>query len=369
MRNPLRLGILVTCLVLILLPVSAQGSDPMGALLTLVNQARHDNALPPYALTQHLLGIAAQRHADDLAANQASSHTGSDGTTPERRAADAGYQAWRTDAGEATVGELIWVGPGTPADAMAFFMAEPVARERILSAVYREIGTGIASDGQGFNYYVLVFAARPNVLPIFINEGAINTEIPDVVVWLTNEEARPGGQGSSMGQAIEIRIGNDPNWDILPWQPWEALVFWSLPNTVGRHTVYVQYRDAANRTATSADSIWLGDDPPPTPPLGALAPGAAGTPTPEGGVAPADQTPTTRPTATPPPITVTPFPTWTPLPTPTAPPEPTDPNPPPIGLIAGLQGLALLLGLFLALHRGWRVQEARVQDESEDGQR
>jgi len=336
----------------------------VGALLARVNKARHDEALPPYAFTENLLSTAAQRHADDLAAKQSTSHTGSDGSTPERRVAEAGYAAWTMETGEPAVGELIWVGPGTVDDAMAFFLEKAAGRDKILSMVYREMGIGVAHDGRGYNYYVLVFGARPNVLPIFINEGAVSTEVPQVAVWLTNERARPGGQGLSMGQAIEIRIGNDPNWDVLPWQPWEELIFWTLPDTPGEHTVYVQFRDAAGRTAASADSIYLGEAPPTSTPSSPV-PASGGSPVPGATALPANQTPVPLPSATPPRITVTPFPTWTPLPTPTVPQEPASPNPPPLGLVAALQGVALILGIFLALHRGRESRDAGAMDDGQ----
>ena len=371
MRNLLRPVMLIACLVLISLTASAQPPDQVSTWLTGVNDARLGEGLAPCQLTDNLLTSAAQRHADDLAASMSSSHTGSDGSTPEQRIAQAGYAAWTLDGGRPVVGESVWLGTGTVDDALAFFLADPPSRENLLSTVYREVGIGVAADGAGRIYCVLDFGARPNVLPIFVNDGAINSEVPEVAIRLTNEEARPGGQGSSMGRAVEMRLGNDPNWDALTWQPWEPLVPWTLPDAPGNQTVYVQFRDAAGRTAASADDIYLGEDvPAPTVPA-SPTPGSGGTLGPEATPAPSDatarqQTPTASRVPTLVPITVTPFPTWTPLPTPTvAHDEPPGPDPP-LGLVAALQGLALILGLYIALRRGRQPHDAGAADGSQD---
>lgn len=376
MRNPLRAVILIACFVLLSFPTSAQEPDPVVTWQILVNQARLEEGLAPYGFST-LLTAAAQRHADDLAAHQIWSHTGSDGSTPKQRIAEAGYAAWTWDGGELIAGENFWTGYGTIEDAMAFFLEDPPHRDNILSAIYREIGIGVATDTAGRNYYVLDFGARPNMLPIFINDGAVNTDNPQIAIRLTNEEARPGGEGTAyMGRAIEIRISNEPEFDDLPWQPWEPLVPWTLPDTPGEHTVYVQFRDAAGRTATSAASIVLGEGVPitPTPILPSPTPEPTATPippspTPEPTSTPAPTatpTPTTIPTpepaptrvssptpplsATPVPDTATPFPTWTPLPPSSS--QETGNRGSPLALLAALQGLALILGIYLALRRG-----------------
>jgi hypothetical protein len=281
-----------------------------------------------------------------------------------------------------TVDENMWSGQGTIEDAMTFFLSSEVHRNNISSSIYREIGIGVAADTAGRNYYVLVFGVRPNVLPIFINDGADSADDPQVAIRLTNEEARPGGEGAAfMGWAIEIRISNEPSWDDLPWQPWEPLVPWTLPDTPGEHTVYVQFRDAAGRTAASPDTIFLSKGtyvaPTPVPP----------SPTPEPAATPVPPSPTPEPTATPAPtvlptseltltveptltqlpsptpspsampdnVAATPFPTWTPLPT-AAPQEANGPDMP-LGVLAVLQVVAFILGIYLALRRGREEQD------------
>ena len=398
MQRSLHTVILVACLVLVSFPANAQEPDPIATWQSLVNQARLDEGLALYGFST-LLTAAAQRHADDLAAHQIWSHTGSDGSTSGQRIAEAGYAAWTWNSGELITGENFWTGYGTIDDAMAFFLEDPPHRDNILSTTYREIGIGVATDTEGRNYYVLDFGARPNVLPIFVNEGASSTNDPQVAVRLTNEDARPGGEGATfMGQAIEVRISDEPDFNDLPWQRWEPLVAWTLPDTPGEHTIYVQFRDAAGRTAASADAIFLGEGTPVTPTP--IPP----SPTPEPTATPIPPSPTPEPTATPEPAatsipeptaaltatvpptlpppptveptptpyvpspspsapSVTPFPTWTPLPT-EAPPETSAPDVP-LATIVALQAIAIVLGLYLVLHRGQGRRDLDVTSDDE----
>ncbi len=375
MRNPLLVLVLIftLCLSLIAPPVAAQEPDPVVNTLTLVNKARVAEGLAPYSLSS-LLSSAAQRHADDLAVNGFADpddvHLGSDGTHEQQRITDAGYEAWSRGNGDLTVDENVWSGQGGAEEAMAFFMEDLIHRANILSTVYREIGIGVASDAAGRSYYVLDFGARPNVLPIFINEGADQTDNLEIAIRLTNEEAQPEGKGANfIGQVIEIRINNEPAFGQQAWQPWAPFVPWTLPNEPGEHTVYVQFRDAAGRTAASTDSIVLGEGvlavspspviSPTTQPITAIVtaepiatttPSALETITPQAQptpTAPGLQSPTPPRTQT---STPSYFPTWTPLPTET--PQQPENHGGLLALLAVFQGVALVLGLYLVLRRG-----------------
>ncbi len=371
---------------LLLFPIcwqaQAQEGDVAAQFYTLVNEARLDKGLDPYAISNQL-NSSAQRHADDMATNQTSSHVGSDGSMPRQRIEEAIYRAWTLDNGELVAGENFWIGDGTSEDAMAFFLDDPPQQANVLSSTYREIGIGVATDADGRNYYVLDFGVRPNGLPIFVNDGAANADNPQVAIRLTNENFRPEGQGANfMGQAIEIVISNTPNFEGLPWQSWEPLIPWTLPDAPGEHTVYVMFRDAAGRTAGSTDTIILGEgvvgEPaviPPTPvPIATSippspTPDAAATPAPDS-VATIAPSPTIVPSPTPTlhvpsssssASVVTPFPTWTPLPTPASQRDDVSSSLPPwltnlqqfaLPLFVVLQGLAILFGTYLVLRRG-----------------
>lgn len=398
MRKSLCVFALVLCLVLIPLPISAQEPDLATQWLIQVNQARLDAGLAPYRRSNNL-STAAQRHADDVAAhgfaNPGDVHQGSDGTHEQERVAETGYAAWTWNGGGLIVDENMSTYD-TIAASMEFFLNSTAHRNNILSSTYREIGIGVSTDDDGGYYHVLVFGVRPNVLPVFINDDAATTDNPNVAIRLTNEEARPDGEGTDkMGQAIEVRISEDLDWGDKPWQPWDNYVSWTLSETSGEHTVYVQFRDAAGRTAESGDTIILEGEGlvEPTP----LPPTATSTSTPEPTETLVPPTATPEPTATleptippEPTITFTPqpsptvavtptpfepspspgvggptlFPTWTPLPTLDSDPPQSAESQPPFFLLATLQGVVLFFGLYLVLRRGRGTESSDTPDTS-----
>lgn len=390
MRHLLSTAVFVACVASMALLVGvstlgvrihAQEESSTAALLDLLNDVRLGEGLDPYRESR-LLTDAAQRHARDLAANGFADpenvHLGSDGSDEEERVRQAGYAAWTRDE-RPVVGEIVWAGHGGPEAALTALSRDPVEREKLFSETYREVGIGVASDADGRGIYVLDFGARPNVLPIFINDGAASTENREVAIRLTNERAYPEGSGTGrMGEAIEIRISDDAEFEGLPWQSWAPLVPWVLPDSVGEHTVYVEFRDAAGRTAASADHIFLDKGTPVTPTVIAGTPiaEATGSATSELTVTQVPPTPASSPedgTAAPAPSpaasseapVVTPFPTWTPLPSEEPTPADLAPSQGADGLRSGtdgygrllaivgaLQGTALLLGVYLMMRRG-----------------
>jgi len=396
MRRPLRFVVLIgsilwavilTCAGPPGLAAQAQEETADSVWLELVNETRLEEGLDPYGRSR-LLSSAAQRHADDLAENGPADtddvHLGSDGTDAQERIEEAGYAAWTREDGQMVAAENVWLGEGAPRDALASFLEDSDDRENLLDDAYREIGIGAAIDADGRSIYVLNFGARPNVLPIFINDGAASTENREVAIRLTNERVRPEGEGSAfIGEAIEIRISNEPSFDELAWESWAPLVSWELPDTAGEHTVYVQFRDAAGRTAASADGIILDRGAPataipvtptstPTPRAADTAPAPSAThevttpqESPTSAAEPGVTTPSPAPTATSFLSRATPFPTWTPLPSPG--PTATDPDEPdevtlslprmegyerPLMAVGILQAVVLVLGALWLLRRG-----------------
>jgi hypothetical protein len=393
MRQLLHRATLIICIAFLILlagrglrdiRVTAQ-EDASAILLDLVNEARLDEGLDPYRQSR-LLADAAQRHASDLAANGFDDpedvHLGSDGTDEEDRIEDAGYAAWTQDE-QLVVAEAVWSGRGSPEDVLASLLEDPAQRDSLFSDRYREVGIGFATNDDGRSIYVLDFGARPNVLPIFINDGAPATENREVAIRLTNERARPEGQGTGfMGEAIEIRISNEPAFEDLSWQSWAPLVSWVLPDAAGEHTVYVEFRDAAGRTAASADNIFLNRGTPTTPtvvpatstpePVVSPVPESTGestSQTPDLSSGEVSSTPDSTPTAFSQVTGGTPFPTWTPLPSP----EPTRAELAsssgsaaapfgmgdyrrPLAIVGILQGTALFLGAYWLMRRGGSVR-------------
>jgi uncharacterized protein YkwD len=90
------------------------------------------------------LTAAAQRHANDMLKNGVGGHTGSDGSSPAARIADAGY----TRTGY--TGEIVYWGTGsaaTPSAALDLWMESPAHRAIILNCAFTAGGFAIARDG------------------------------------------------------------------------------------------------------------------------------------------------------------------------------------------------------------------------------
>ena len=175
------------------------------------------------------------------------------------------------------------------------------------------------------------------------------------------------GEGTWIGRAIEVQLSDTPDFNGVPWQPWEPLLPWALAGMEpGDYAVYVQFRDGANRTAVAEATIRLVEpgEAPPTPTLlpeltgeslpspEAPLPEAEGEPQPspeEGTELPSPQMGTPAPSLAP--EFMEPLPTWTPLID--LEPLAIEAKPSNWPVIAGfiLQGMALLLGAAAFLRR------------------
>ncbi len=119
-----------------------------------INAYRAQNNLPAYTVNT-LLVRAAQRHANDMACNNFFTHTGTDGSTPQTRVADAGYVA-------SSVSENIY-GSFPPLDGAGVVnwwktdTTDLRHNQNLLSATFTEIGVGY-SFFNNYGYYVLVLA-------------------------------------------------------------------------------------------------------------------------------------------------------------------------------------------------------------------
>ena len=126
----------------------AQGG---GEILQGVNQVRAEHGLPPYQYNG-TLSIAAQNHANWMAANGIYSHTGAGGSSPQDRANAAGYNGY--------VSENIVGGTGmTPRQGIIWWRNSAIHYQMMVSNRYVEAGVGVASNGSQ-TMYVLVMG-RP----------------------------------------------------------------------------------------------------------------------------------------------------------------------------------------------------------------
>jgi hypothetical protein len=241
---------LLMCLCAGRLPfVIGQSPEKLDALAKL-NAARRNNGLPPLAWNP-LLDKAAQRHSDDMAGKGFVDETGSDGSSPRQRIEATGYAAWPR---QRIWAESLYAGQGTFDEALGFFLSDDGQRRVMLSPKLREVGIGIAKDNLR-TYWTLTFGAQPNLLPIFINDDAPVTNERQVAVILTQEEAVPEGDVNAIGQVVEVRLSDRPDFAGAEWQPWERLVPFTLDRQPGKQTVYVEMRDGAGRTTIASDSI------------------------------------------------------------------------------------------------------------------
>lgn len=121
-------------------------------LFSMINQARKAEGLPVYKINAKL-SAAAMVHSQDMACNDFTGHTGSDGSWISDRIAAQGYSA-------SFYVEVIFPS-GTPQDAMDWWMSDGPHREAILSKKATEVGIGyvyVASSTYG-GYYTVDFAA------------------------------------------------------------------------------------------------------------------------------------------------------------------------------------------------------------------
>jgi LysM repeat protein len=126
--------------------VSAQG-DPASEIFQLINQFRADRGLPPLQYNA-TLAVAAQNHANWMASSLLYSHYGQGGSSPQTRAAAAGYIG--------NVTENIVGGTNmSPRQGIIWWEHSPIHYNTLVTTQYVEAGVGY-SPGGGQNMYVLV---------------------------------------------------------------------------------------------------------------------------------------------------------------------------------------------------------------------
>ncbi len=121
-------------------------------VLVEINAYRAESGLPPYTINEEL-ATAAQSHAADMACNRFFVHTGSDGSTPETRAAAAGY------AGKVSENVYGSYPPFTPQEVTDWWrldQSDPNHNLNLLSESFTEVGIGYAFYEE-FGFYTVVF--------------------------------------------------------------------------------------------------------------------------------------------------------------------------------------------------------------------
>jgi len=117
------------------------------AFLTLINQYRQQNGLPPLSVS-NALTIAAQRHSEDMARRNYFSHTTPEGKTFVDRIREAGY-TYNT-----CLGENIAAGFSTAQSVFEAWKNSPGHNQNMLNPCFKVIGIGLAYEaGSTYKWY------------------------------------------------------------------------------------------------------------------------------------------------------------------------------------------------------------------------
>ena len=165
--------------------------NPIGAahlMATLINQTRAEHQLPPYTINLRL-NQAAHRHNLDMAHNQLTSHTGSDGSTPLQRISQAGYP-WHF------AGEIIgWGFSGNHQVMLAWWLNSDIHRQMILSTTYQDFGLSYVNmSGSEWGYYWTITMGKPLAAYAATDES---THLAQAQQCITDGVSGSSGGGSS----------------------------------------------------------------------------------------------------------------------------------------------------------------------------
>jgi hypothetical protein len=209
------------------------------------------------------LDRAAQRHADDLARRSSISLVGSDGSDTTRRVIESGFREWPGNRRTAT--ELVFRGASFD-EALDFLLADVALRRTLFDRSAREVGFGATKNGPATSFSIIV-GAQPNVLPIFVNDGASTTNSSEVTIRLSQEEINTDTENGAISRVVDVRLGSEPTFQGAAWVAFEPLIPFSLKGP-GENTVYAEFRDAVGRRVTSNAVILFDPAAKPEPAIG-----------------------------------------------------------------------------------------------------
>jgi uncharacterized protein YkwD len=254
-RALIRLIVLIALVLLV-----AAGNTPSGIsqnasearwIHAQINRWRLGLELGPlvYNDTLEAMAIAQAEYVLSLPRWPENVHAGRNNEGPRIRARYAPYN-WPTygAAEQIAIGEIAWLG--TRDDAMSFWHGSYVHRTTATNAAYREIGVAALPGGRG-SLFVVVFGARPNVLPALAD--------PDTnTLYLTDEEYDRGSGAGWIRDVSEVRLFDEAGRPVTDgWVPWQSKL--PIPENAGE-SLYVLYRDG-DLEAVDAVSVLESDTP------------------------------------------------------------------------------------------------------------
>ncbi|MFU8827286.1 MAG: CAP domain-containing protein [Brevefilum sp.] len=172
--------------------VKAQAGTPFEVLAE-INGLRVANGMAPLSENQYL-NIAAQNHANWIAATGQGGHTGEGGSSPADRALAVGYGG----GASVRVTENWARGPGLTPYGVVYTMWAPSSAHinNMLTTWHNEFGAGVALDGQGMTVYVVKFGHVVGSVPpqpTSVPGGPTGTPAPLIQPIVT---AEPNADGS-----------------------------------------------------------------------------------------------------------------------------------------------------------------------------
>jgi hypothetical protein len=157
-------------------PAGAQetSASKMDQLVLLINRARVGAGRLPLARSSEL-DAAANAHSLDMVRHDYLDHIGSDGSDPQERADQAGYDV-PPQSGWIVV-ELISAISADPQGPVNWWLNEsPAVHGKVLlDPRWREIGAGYAEGGRYGNYWTVEVGCRPGVVPTVSLDGVSYT--------------------------------------------------------------------------------------------------------------------------------------------------------------------------------------------------
>lgn len=167
-------------------PAPSVSAQSAAEIISLVNDLRASLGLPGFSLNGALM-VAAQSHAEWMAANMAYTHTGANGTRPQQRASAAGYAGY--------VSENIVGGTNmSPRQGVVWWENSAIHYQTMTSTRHIHVGAGYAT-ANGQNMYVLVIGVPSDYAPAPGTSAAaeLQAEAPVIVIPVTKAEPREDG--------------------------------------------------------------------------------------------------------------------------------------------------------------------------------
>ena len=205
---------------------SQDGDDEtllIGQILALTNQRRKEAGVPPLTINSKLT-IAAKRHADDMAAGDFLSHTGSDGSTASERITDAGYFDGLYPGSGTSTEENVGSGYVTAETLMAAWVASPSHYANIIDEDMWDIGIAVSfrpetwdwndRRDRGKPFFVQTFGYRSDrkykrLFRIWAHQKDALVGTQKVVLDLINSERADAGAPALMENMALWRVAQD----------------------------------------------------------------------------------------------------------------------------------------------------------------